>query len=435
MSPSLSEHYINRQPSAIRKAQILFQSRPDKREVEVVNLAIGNISLPMHSKMLIRLNQLGENDSPFSNGVVRYSSSEGTEECKKAIINSIAAEIPNQNIYDLDCVITDGGSQAMELMLLGVCGTSRKNPLLVVDPLYTNYIEFANRLSVPISSVLRKRNKTDSYNKLDLNQIRKKIDKDKPNGILIIPADNPTGYQMSQEEIIEIAKICVKKNIWLISDEAYRNIYYTDNGPTSIWNISNDIVSGIKGRRISIESVSKVWNACGLRIGALVTDNEVMFDKVRSEYTANLCANVIGQYIFGAVANLSNQEIVDWYKVQRQYYSEIINCLIKGLKEELPGLIISRPKASIYIILDFSKITPYNFKISDFIEYSAKYGKYKYKNKIYTLLLSPMNGFYSDKVSGSKLARIALVETENKMKVVPNLLSNLLRDYLLIHSS
>ena len=435
MLPSLSRHYINRKPSAIRKAQILFESRSDRHEIEVVNLAIGNISLPMHYKMLNRLNGLGKPDSPFSKGIVRYSSSEGSEECKKAIIKSIAAEIPNQNIFDLDCVITDGGSQAMELMLLGVAGTSSKNPLLVIDPLYTNYVEFANRLSVPISSILRTRNETGSYNKLDLNQIRNKIHKKNPNGILIIPADNPTGYQISQNEIIEIAKMCVEKNIWLISDEAYRNIYYTDNGPTSIWNISNDIVPGIKGRRISIESVSKVWNACGLRIGALVTDNEEMFDKVRSEYTANLCANVIGQYVFGAVSNLSNKEIVEWYKVQRQYYSEIINFLIKGLKKELPGLIILRPESSIYIVLDFSRITPHNFKISDFIEYSAKYGKYKNKDKIYTLLLSPMNGFYSDKVSGSKLARIALVETKNKIKVVPSLLSNLLTDYLLIHSS
>ena len=126
---------------------------------------------------------------------------------------------------------------------------------------------------------------------------------------------------MSQNAIIEIAKMCVEEDIWLISDEAYRNIYYTNNGPTSIWNISNKVVPGIKGRRISIESVSKVWNACGLRIGALVTDSEVMFDKVRSEYTANLCANVIGQYIFGAIANLSPREIIDWYKMQREYYS------------------------------------------------------------------------------------------------------------------
>ena len=91
MAPSLSEQYIKRQPSAIRKAQILFESRPDKHEVEVVNLAIGNISLPMHPRMLNRLNRLGASDSPFSNGIVQYSSSEGTEECKRAIINSIAS--------------------------------------------------------------------------------------------------------------------------------------------------------------------------------------------------------------------------------------------------------------------------------------------------------------------------------------------------------
>jgi Aspartate/tyrosine/aromatic aminotransferase len=315
--------------------------------------------------MLNRLNRLGEFHSPFSNGVVCYSSSEGSEECKKAIINSIAAEIPNKNIHDLDCVITDGGSQAMELMLLGVSGTSSNSPLLVIDPLYTNYVEFANRLSIPISSVIRQRNKVGSYEKLDLNEIQNKIDKENPNGILIIPADNPTGYQMSQDTINEIAKMCVDKNIWLISDEAYRNIYYTDNGPTSIWNISNKVVPEIKGRRISIESVSKVWNACGLRIGALVTDNQVMFNKVRSEYTANLCANVIGQYIFGAIANLSRQEIVDWYKMQRKYYSEIITDLVNGLEQELPGLIISKPKASIYIVLDFSKSTPDDFNISE----------------------------------------------------------------------
>ena len=431
MSPSLSEHYINRQPSAIRKAQILFQSRADKHEVEVVNLAIGNISLPMHSKMLNRLNRLGIPNSPFSNGVVRYSSSEGTEECKKAIINSISAEIPNKNIYDLNCVVTDGGSQAMELMLLGVSGTSGNSPLLVIDPLYTNYIEFANRLSIPISSVIRQRNKAGSYEKLDLNEIQNKIDKENPNGILIIPADNPTGYQMSQETINEIAKMCVDKNIWLISDEAYRNIYYNNNGPTSIWNISNKVVPGIKGRRISIESVSKVWNACGLRIGALVTDNQVMFNKVRSEYTANLCANVIGQYIFGAITNLSRQEIVGWYKMQREYYLEIITDLVNGLEQELPGLIISKPKASIYIVLDFNRITPDDFNISEFIEYTAKYGISSFNNKKYTLLLSSMNGFFSNKIFDNKLARIALVEPKDKMKAVPSLLSSLLNNYIL----
>ena len=70
------------------------------------------------------------------------------------------------------------------------------------------------------------------------------------------------------------------------------------------------ISSGLSGIRIGIESISKVWNACGLRIGALVTDNKIMFQKARSEYTANLCANVIGQYVFGFRYRFDNASLL-----------------------------------------------------------------------------------------------------------------------------
>ena len=229
--------------------------------------------------------------------------------------------------------------------------------------------------------------------------------------------------------------IQLAKDIWLISDEAYRNIYFTKNGPTSIWNISKEDVPEIVGRRISIESVSKVWNACGLRIGALVTDNKDMYKKVRSEYTANLCANVIGQYIFSSVANLNSTEIVSWYNSQRNYYLKIIDELVLGFRKVLPGLIISKPQAAIYIVLDFKNIVPISFNISDFIEYCASYGRCNIDSKIYTLLLAPMTGFYSDSNTGSKQARIALVETEDKMKIVPKLLSKLLDSFMLYQKS
>ena len=430
MSPSISDHYIKREPSSIRKAQILFQSRPDFSIVEVINLAIGNISLPMHPAMLSRLKGIGKPDSPFADGVVQYTASEGTAECKTAILNSINAELSQNISNDINCVITDGGSQAMELMLLGVSGTSGGKPIMVIDPLYTNYVEFAKRLSIPMVSLERNLNADGSFGDLDIIKIRKKIDEDNPNGILIIPADNPTGLQMSQNLINEIAKICVEKDIWLVSDEAYRNIYFSGSGPSSIWQISNTDVPGIQGRRISIESVSKVWNACGLRIGALVTDNKIMYQKVRSEYTANLCANVIGQYVFGAVAQMSANEIIDWYSRQRAYYSKTIIRLIKELKEELPGIILSSPGAAIYIVLDFKNITPSDFNASKFIEFCSSNGKIRINSKYYTLLLSPMEGFYNQKLKGEKQVRIALVEPESKMKMVPKILSRLLENYL-----
>ena len=430
MSPSISDHYIKREPSSIRKAQILFQSRPDFSIVEVINLAIGNISLPMHPAMLSRLKSIGKPDSPFADGVVQYTASEGTAECKTAILNSINAELSQNISNDINCVITDGGSQAMELMLLGVSGTSGGKPIMVIDPLYTNYVEFAKRLSIPMVSLERNLNADGSFGDLDIIKIRKKIDEDNPNGILIIPADNPTGLQMSQNLINDIAKICVEKDIWLVSDEAYRNIYFSGTGPSSIWQISNTDVPGIQGRRISIESVSKVWNACGLRIGALVTDNKIMYQKVRSEYTANLCANVIGQYVFGAVAQMSANEIIDWYSRQRAYYSKTIIRLIKELKEELPGIILSSPGAAIYIVLDFKNITPSDFNASKFIEFCSSNGKIRINSKYYTLLLSPMEGFYNQKLKGEKQVRIALVEPESKMKMVPKILSRLLENYL-----
>ena len=291
MTPSISKHYQEREPSAIRKAQILFNSRENSKNIHIVNLAIGNISLPMHPLMIERMKSLGNNKSPFNKGVVKYASSVGTKDCQNAIIHSINAELENKISNKVKCVITDGGSQAMELMLLGVCGPASEKPILLIDPTYTNYIEFSKRLSIPITRYSRKLENNGSYNNINKDDLISIIDKDSPSGVVLIPGDNPTGQQISQEMLIEIAKICVEKDIWLISDEAYRNIYYTDKGQTSIWAVTNDMVPGIVGRRISIESASKLWNACGLRIGALVTDNGILHKKVVSEYTANLCAN------------------------------------------------------------------------------------------------------------------------------------------------
>jgi len=429
MTPSISKHYQEREPSAIRKAQILFNSRENSKNIHIVNLAIGNISLPMHPLMIERMKSLGNNKSPFSKGVVKYASSVGTKDCQNAIIHSINAELENKISNKVKCVITDGGSQAMELMLLGVCGPASEKPILLIDPTYTNYIEFSKRLSIPITRYSRKLENNGSYNNINKDDLISIIDKDSPSGVVLIPGDNPTGQQISQEMLIEIAKICVEKDIWLISDEAYRNIYYTDKGQTSIWEITNDMVPGIVGRRISIESASKLWNACGLRIGALVTDNGILHKKVVSEYTANLCANVIGQYIFSSILELSNSDLIKWYNQQRNYYYSLMSRLRTELIVTIPGIIISKPEAAIYMVLDFKNITNNNFEITKFIEYCATTGECIIGGTPYTLLLAPMTGFYSDYNMGKTQARIAIVENENAIMKVPKILLKLMNDF------
>ncbi len=425
MNPNLSHHFQYRKPSAIRKAQIEFSERVDKSLINVINLAIGNISLPMYPAMHKRLKQIGID--VFSDGVIKYTSTSGTKNARDAFHNILSAEgIDSSNIYPL---VTDGGSTAMELMLLGVCGPSSKSPLLLFDPAYTNYIQFAKRLSVEVISTERTINEDGSFSKLNIDEIEKIVKLNNPSGILVIPFDNPTGQYLNKKTMMDIGKIAIDYNIWLISDEAYRPLSFNNQNTSSIWSITENNLPGITGRRISIESASKVWNACGLRIGALLTDNKEFYKKSVSEYTANLCANSIGQEIFGVLAKEPKENILNWYKKQIEYYKSILSSLKKGLEKEIPGIIVSNPEAAIYCVIDLRNIVAKNFNAEDFIQFCAKKGKVKINNELYTILLAPMNGFYTNKKNGKTQMRVAIVEDPDKIKITPIVLSELLKSY------
>lgn len=428
MPPILSKHYLSRKPSAIREAQITFSKRLDKDTVNVINLAIGNITLPIHPSMKKRLDSLGI--TRFKDGVIKYTPTVGTKEAQDAFINILKSE--NINVKGIDCLITDGGSAAMELMLLGVCGPASEKPIMLLDPTYTNYDEFSKRLSIPTITSNRTLNNDGSFEPLDIDLIESIIKEKNPLGIVIIPYDNPSGQYLDQKTLIDISKICVKNNMWIISDEAYRSLVYEKNvTSSSIWRIREEEVPGIKGRRISIESASKVWNACGLRIGALLTDNNLFHEKATSEYTANLSANAIGQDIFGALAHESTDSLSKWYNKQKLYYKSIMFELRDSLIKAIPGLIVSKPQASIYIILDFKNICTDNFNVKNFTHYCAKVGKVKIKDKYYTLLLAPMEGFYKDLNRGKTQMRLAVVEPSEKIKYTPIVLKTLLDEYFL----
>ena len=426
MAPNLSSHFENRLPSAIREAQIIFAQREDKNEIQVVNLAIGNVSLPMHPAMQNRLNEMGE--IRFKDGVVKYTPSVGTDEAREAFLNIIGSEgVDTSHLY---CMITDGGSQAMELMMLGVCGPSSEKPLMLLDPAYTNYIEFGKRLSIPIVTANREILDDGTFEPLALDEIEKIIAENAPAGLLVIPTDNPTGQFLNQRQLIDLAKICVNHNIWIVSDEAYRQLYYGEDGSSSIWKITEEDVPGITGSRISIESSSKVWNACGLRIGGLVTDNLDFHTKAVSEYTANLCANAIGQEIFGSLAHESHHDLNAWYQRQRDYYSGLIMPLRENLMKEIPGLIVSNPEAAIYFVIDFRNICADTFDSRDFVKYCASKGNVRINDQEFTLLLAPMNGFYSDPKKGKTQMRVAMVAPKKLIEKTPLILSGLYTAYL-----
>ncbi len=429
--PKLSPHFQNRKPSSIRMAQIEFLKRTDK--VHAINVSIGDVSLPMHPKMQERMFHLDSDQSPFNTGVVPYSLTKGFEETNKAFLNIIAAS--GYETTGLYSQITDGGSLAMELITIGCCGPAgtKEQPLLLIDAAYTNYMTMANRLGRTTISVQRNLQSDGTFTLPDIAEIERTIIEHKPWALVVIPYDNPTGHFYDTESMIALAQLCVKHDLWMISDEAYRELFYVDKPATSIRGITDKEVPGIEGRRISIETASKVRNACGLRVGALVTDNKEFHEKSVAEYTANLCTNVIGQYIFGALAHESKEDLQIRYSKQRNYYKWMLESVTNDFKTALPGIIISSPDASLYSVIEVNPIAKPWFDANEFVLYCASQGKVNINGEDLTLLVAPMWGFYSpapwQENPGKTQMRIAYILPPEQMRLVPVLFKELFQQF------
>ncbi|MDW7671097.1 MAG: aminotransferase class I/II-fold pyridoxal phosphate-dependent enzyme [Bacillota bacterium] len=431
--PVLSSHFESRKPSDVRLAQMKYDERAVKPEA-VINVGIGNVSLPTNPAMMKRMFALNAPESPFAEGVVRYSGTAGTAECQNAFKNILKCE--GFDTSKLFVQITDGGSAGMELLIVGVCGPAGTDdsPLMMIDPAYTNYISFAERVGRKTVTIKRHLGEDGKFTLPEMDKIEEIINYNKPRALLVIPYDNPTGQLYGYKTLKDLARLCVKYNMWMISDEAYRELYYQDDAQlVSIWGITDEDVPGIEGRRISIETTSKVWNSCGLRIGAVITDSAEFHNRSVAEYTANLCANVIGQYIFGALAHESKEDIMGWCGQLRDYYKKQIVMVNKGLKEQEPGLIISSPDASIYSVIDVRNVVKPGFDAIDFVLYCAGEGSVTIDGVETTLLVAPMKGFYDiregEKNPGSTQFRISFVESPENMAKIPELFVKLLKKF------
>jgi aspartate aminotransferase len=165
----------------------------------------------------------------------------------------------------------------------------------------------------------------------------------------------------------------------------------------------------------------------------VITDNALFHDRSVAEYTANLCANAIGQYIFGALAHESKAQITSWCKEMRAYYGGEIVKVYNELKAMEPKLIVSSPDASIYSVIDVRNIVAPGFDGRAFVQYCASEGAVEIDGVMTTLLAAPMNGFYDiaegEANPGSTQFRISYVETPDKLAQVPEAFIKLLRQY------
>lgn len=432
--PQLSVYASQREPSAIRVASIAFAQRKD--DTRAVNVAIGNVSLPMHPAMQRTLRSLGTAEGEFSDGVVRYTATVGTDRAVAAVKKILAASVPEEDVAKLHVQITDGGSQAMELLILACCGPagSDEKPLMIIDAAYTNYLAFAARLGRRVVSLRRYLTSEGRFPLPAQSQLREAFEKYRPGAVVIIPYDNPTGSLYRNDDLKRLAQLCVEFNCWLVSDEAYRELHYAEEEAPSVWSLSNREVPGIEGRRIGIETASKVWNACGLRIGALVTDNAHLHAQCVAENTASLCPSTLGQSVFAALGDESVEDLKDWFQKQRTYYGGLVKSFYHDMKAALPEAIVSQPEASLYSVIDVAPLVGEDFSALDFVMWCAKEGRVETPEGPRTLLTAPMEGFYDRSTNpentGRTQFRVAFVEGPEVMKTIPDLFSRLLKLYL-----
>lgn len=432
--PLLSDHTSQRQPSAIRVASIAFAERTD--DTQAVNVAIGNVSLPMHPRLQQALKEMGTAGGEFGDGVVRYTPTVGTDKARAAVKKILSASVSAERLQNLHVQMTDGGSQAMELMILACCGPAgtAEKPLLIIDAAYTNYLAFASRLGRRIVSLRRYLNADGRFPLPAQDELRKAFEEYRPGAVVIIPYDNPTGCLYRNDDLKRLAQLCVEFNCWLVSDEAYRELHYSDEKAPSVWELTNRDVTGIEGRRIGIETASKVWNACGLRIGALVTDNPQLHAQCVAENTASLCPSALGQAVFAALSEESEEDLKAWFQQQRDYYGRVVESFYRDMTEALPGAVVSKPEASLYSVIDVAPLVGSDFHALDFVMWCAKEGRVETVDGPRTLLTAPMEGFYDRETNpentGRTQFRVAFVEKPEVMQTIPALFSSLLKAYL-----
>ena len=284
-----------------------------------------------------------------------------------------------------EIIVTTGGSEAVMFAYMACLNPG--DEIIVTDPSYANYMAFAISWGAVVKSV--KTSIDDGFRLPPIEKFEEQIT-DKTKAILICNPNNPTGYLYTRSEMNQIRDLVKKYNLYLFSDEVYREFIYTKQPYISACHLE-----GIEENVILIDSVSKRYSECGIRIGALITKNKKVREAVMKFCQARLSPPLVGQII--AEASLTTpQEYMD------QVYEEYLqrrNFLIDGLNK-IPGVYTPTPMGAFYTMV--------RLPVDDaekFCEWCLT--DFSYQGQ--TIMMAPGSGFYSTPGAGRDEVRLAYV--------------------------
>ena len=373
--PKISERGIEMPSSPIRKLAPLA-NEAKARGIKVYHLNIGQPDLPTPQKALDALKNVDRK-------VLEYSPSQGflsLREKLQAYYRKFRIELSVNDI-----IVTSGGSEAVLFAFLACLNPG--DEIIVPEPAYANYMAFAVSAGAVIKTVT---STIETGFALPPVEEFEKLITDRTKAILICNPNNPTGYLYSRAEMNQIRDIVKKHDLYLFSDEVYREFIYTGSPYISALNLD-----GIENNVVLVDSVSKRYSECGIRIGALVTRNADVRRAVMKFCQARLSPPLLGQI----VAEESIMGTEDYAADVYEEYVERRKCLVDGLNR-IEGVYSPIPMGAFYTVAklpvdDADKFC--EWCLSDF----------SYEGE--TVMMAPASGFYSTPGMGRDQVRIAYV--------------------------
>lgn len=368
--------------SPIRKLAPLA-SDAEARGVKVYKLNIGQPDLPTPQKALDVLKNIDRT-------TLEYSPSQGYLSLRKALAGYY--ERYQIKLSPDDIIVTAGGSEAVLFAFMSCLDPG--DEIIVSEPAYANYMSFAISAGAVIRTVT-----TTIEEGFCLPKVEKfeELINERTKAILICNPNNPTGYLYTQKEMNQIRDLVKKYNLYLFSDEVYREFIYTGSPYISAMHLE-----GIEQNVVLIDSVSKRYSECGSRIGALITKNEQVRKTVMKFCQARLSPPLIGQIV--AEASIEGTE-----QYSREVYEEYVErrkCLIDGLNR-IPGCYTPIPMGAFYTVAQLP--------VDDVDKFCAWcLSDFNYEGE--TVMMAPATGFYSNSELGRQQVRLAYVLKKEDLK-------------------
>ena len=373
--PRISERAIEMPASPIRKLAPLAAAAKE-RGVHVYHLNIGQPDLPTPEEGLEALRHIDRR-------VLEYSPSQGFKGYREKLTKYY--ERYNIHLTADDIIITSGGSEAVLFAFLSCLNPG--DEIIVPEPAYANYMAFAISAGAKIRTIATTIEEGFSLPKVEKFE---ELINEHTRAILICNPNNPTGYLYTRREMNQIRDLVKKYDLYLFSDEVYREFIYTGSPYISACHLE-----GIEENVVLIDSVSKRYSECGIRIGALITKNEAVRTAVMKFCQARLSPPLIGQIV--AEASLDATE--DYSRDVYDEYVERRKCLIDGLNR-IPGCYSPIPMGAFYTVA--------KLPVDDAEKFCAWcLTDFNYEGE--TVMMAPAAGFYTTPGAGRDQVRIAYV--------------------------